>query len=94
MEITMKTQYLLAGIVLATFTGNAMADEYYIATNPTTHRCTITTSKPADREYVTQIGPLAFKTREEAEDRMKTVKTCEEGTVGGASSTTIIKDKD
>lgn len=32
--------------------------------------------------------------REEAESRMKTVKTCEEGTVGGASSTTIIKDKD
>lgn len=90
----MKAQYLLAGIVLAAFTGNAMADEYYIATNPSTHRCTITTSKPADREYVTQIGPLAFKSREEAETRMKTVKTCEEGgTVGGASSTTVIKEK-
>jgi hypothetical protein len=94
MERTMKAQYLLAGIVLAAFTGNAMADEYYIATNPSTHRCTITTSKPADREYVTQIGPLAFKSREEAETRMKTVKTCEEGgTVGGASSTTVIKEK-
>ena len=95
MERTMKAQYLLAGIVLAAFTGNAVADEYYIATNPTTHRCTITTSKPADREYVTQIGPLAFKTREEAETRMKTVKTCEDvGTVGGSSSsTTIIKEK-
>jgi hypothetical protein len=43
---------------------------------------------------VTQIGPLAFKSREEAETRMKTVKTCEEGgTVGGASSTTVIKEK-
>jgi hypothetical protein len=87
-----KTLFLSA--LLITFAGTAMADEYYIATNPATHRCTITTTKPADKTVVTQIGPLAFATREEAETRMKTVKTCEEGTVGGASSTTIIKDKD
>jgi hypothetical protein len=87
-----KTLFL--STLLITFASTAMADEYYIATNPTTHRCTITTTKPADKTVVTQIGPLAFATREEAESRMKTVKTCEEGTVGGGSSTTIIKDKD
>jgi hypothetical protein len=92
----MNNRILLATALAFAFTGTAMADEYYVMSNPTTHRCTITTTKPADREYVTQIGPLAFTTREEAESRMRTVKTCEDGgTVsGGSSSTTIIKDKD
>ena len=92
----MNTRILLATAMAVAFTATAMADEYYVMSNPTTHRCTITTTKPADREYVTQIGPLAFKTREEADTRMRTVKTCEEGgTVGGgSSSTTIIKEKD
>jgi hypothetical protein len=89
----MKAPLLLAGVLVIGCAGTAMADEYYIASNPTTHHCTITTTKPADREVVTQIGPLAFKTREEAETRMKTVKTCgDEGTVG-SSSTTVIKEK-
>jgi hypothetical protein len=83
----MKAPLLLAGVLVIGCAGTAMADEYYIASNPTTHHCTITTTKPADREVVTQIGPLAFKTR------MKTVKTCgDEGTVG-SSSTTVIKEK-
>ena len=90
----MIRQALIASALLVTFAGTAMADEYYVETNPTTHHCTITTTKPADKTVVTQIGPLALKTREEAETRMKTVKTCEDGTVGGGTSTTVIKDKD
>ena len=89
----MKAPILLAGVLMIGFAGTATADEYYIASSPTTHRCTITTTKPADREVVTQIGPLAFKSREEAETRMKTVKTCEEGGTVGSSSTTVIKEK-
>jgi hypothetical protein len=90
----MKTRILLASVFALAFVGTAAADEYYVVSNPSTHRCTITTTRPADREVVTQIGPIAFRSREEAESRMKTVKTCEEGTVGGSSNTTIIKDKD
>ncbi len=89
----MKKRILLASAIAFAFTGTAMADEYYVVSNPSTHHCTISTTKPADREVVTQIGPIAFKSREEAENRIKTVKTCEEGTVGGGSKT-IIKDKD
>ncbi len=89
----MKAPLLLAGVVIIGCSGSALADEYYVVSNPTTHHCTITTTKPADREVVTQIGPIAFKSREEAETRMKTVKTCEEGTVGGGSTTTTIKEK-
>jgi hypothetical protein len=92
----MKTRILLVSALVLASGGIASADEYYVMSNPTTHRCTVTTTRPADREYVTQIGPLAFKTREEAEDRIRTTKVCEEGTMGdgGGSSTTIIRDKD
>lgn len=69
-----------------------MADEYYVVQGPSQH-CTITTTRPADKEVVTQIGPMAFKTRVEAEDRIKQTKVCEEGTVGSTSSTTVIKEK-
>jgi hypothetical protein len=39
---------------------------------------------------VTQIGPIAFATREEAENRIKTTKVCTDSTVG---SGTVIKEK-
>ncbi len=41
---------------------------------------------------MTQIGPMAFKSRVEAEDRIKQTKVCDDGTVG-SSSTTVIKEK-
>ncbi len=85
----MKTTLLLASAMVIGIAGTAMADEYYVVSNPTTHHCTITTTKPAGQEVVTQIGPIAFKSREEAETRMKTVKTCEGGTMGSGTTTTI-----
>jgi hypothetical protein len=37
---------------------------------------------------------MAFKSRVEAEDRVKQTKVCEEGTVGSStSSTTVTKEK-
>jgi hypothetical protein len=41
-----------------------------------TKRCTIVNQKPTTTNVV-QIGPLAFKTRTEAEAGMKTIKVCE-----------------
>lgn len=81
---------LLAGLVVAGFTTAAMADEYYVVSGPS-HHCTITTTKPADKEVVTQIGPLAFSTREQAETRIKQTKVCGDDTTGSGSTTTIIK---
>jgi len=88
----MKTRILLAGALVLGSAGVAMADEYYVVENPTTHHCTITTTRPADKEVVTQIGPIAFKTREEAENRIKTTKVCSD-TTGSSTSTTVIKEK-
>jgi hypothetical protein len=90
----MKTRILLAGALVLGTASIAMADEYYVVSGPE-HHCTVTTTRPADREYVTQIGPLAFKSREEAQDRIKQTKVCSDSTVG--SGGTVIKkeiDKD
>jgi hypothetical protein len=92
-EATMKNSLLLAGAAIIMCAAPAMADEYYVVQGPS-HRCTVTTTRPADKEVVTQIGPMAFKSRVEAEDRIKQTKVCEdEGTVGSSSSTTVIKEK-
>ena len=87
----MKSIILLAGALVVGLTAAAVADEYYVVRSPSTHHCTVTTTKPVDKEVVTQIGPLAFSTREEAEGRIKQTKVCEEGTTG--SSTTVIKER-
>jgi hypothetical protein len=89
----MKTRILLAGTLIVAFAAPALADEYYVVQGPSRH-CTVTTQKPAGREVVTQIGPLAFSSREEAENRIKQTKVCSDDTTG---SGTVIKkeiDKD
>ena len=90
----MKAPLLLAGAVIIGSMAPSFADEYYVVQGPS-HRCTITTTRPADREVVTQIGPMAFTSRVEAEDRIKQTEVCEdEGTVGSSTSTTtVIKEK-
>jgi hypothetical protein len=92
-EATMKAPLLLAGALIIGCAAPALADEYYVVQGPSRH-CMITTTRPADKEVVTQIGPMAFTSRVEAEDRIKQTKVCDEGTVGsGTSSTTTIKEK-
>lgn len=87
----MKAKLLIASALVVTFAGTAMADEYYVVRGPD-HHCTVTTTKPADKTVVTQIGPIAFATKEKAEARIKTTKVCSDEMNG--SSTTVIKDKD
>ena len=53
------------------------ATEYYVVQDTTTKRCTIVDKKPTTTTTVTQVGPVAFKTRTEAEAGMKTIKVCE-----------------
>ena len=82
-EIVMKATALVAGLLIISFAGTALADEYYIVKKPDEKTCTVVTTKPTEKETITQIGPLAFKTRQEAENRIKTVKSCDEATGSG-----------
>jgi hypothetical protein len=68
---------LLAVTILAAFISPAFAaDEFYVVQDVKTKKCTIVSEKPKDTTVVTQIGPVAFKTRQEAEGSIKTTKVC------------------
>jgi hypothetical protein len=72
----MKIKLLVSTVVLVSFTLPALADEYYVVRDTKTKKCTIVSQKPTTTTTVTQVGPLAFKTRTEAEAGMKKEKVC------------------
>ena len=53
------------------------ATEFYVVQDSSTKKCTIVDKKPTTTTTVTQVGPVAFKTRQGAETGMKTIKVCE-----------------
>ena len=65
-----------AAIAAPAFAQTTTVEEYYVVQDPGTKRCTIVNQKPTTTSVV-QVGPLAFKTRTEAESGMKTIKVCE-----------------
>jgi hypothetical protein len=76
----MKFALILTGFAIA-FGGAAYgqttttATEYYVVQDATTKKCTIVDKKPTTSTIV-QVGPVAFKSRTEAESGMKTIKVC------------------
>lgn len=80
----MKTKIILATAVVLSFAAPALADKYYVVRGPDRH-CTVTTTRPTEQTTVTQIGPLAFETREKAEDRIKTTTVCSDAGTTGTS---------
>jgi hypothetical protein len=67
---------LAATMLLAFVTPTLAADEFYVVQDVKTKKCTIVSEKPKDTTVVTQVGPVAFKTRTEAEGSIKTTKVC------------------
>jgi len=72
------TRFALAAALAAAVAGTAYAQtvEYYVVQDTSTKKCTIVDKKPTTTT-VTQVGPVTFKTRQEAESGMKTIKVCE-----------------
>jgi hypothetical protein len=84
----MKVRIIIAGALLIAGAASSTADEYYVVLSSSVPHCMITTSKPVPSEIVTQIGPNAFRSREQAEARIRETKMCEQDTVGTTGSTT------
>jgi len=80
----MNAKTLLAAAIAISFAAPAVAAEYYVVRGPDRH-CTVTTTRPTDQTTITQIGPLAFETREKAEGRIKTTKVCSDESTTGTS---------
>ena len=66
----------LASAIAVPAYAQSTVTEYYVVQDTTTKKCTIVDKKPTTTT-VTQVGPVAFKTRQEAESGMKTIKVCE-----------------
>jgi hypothetical protein len=62
---------MLAGLMLGVLTATASAD-YYIVQEKATKKCKVVETKPTETTWV-QVGPVAFKTQNEAESHIKTV---------------------
>ena len=63
-----KKIVLAAATMLAFCSSAAFATDYYVVQEKTTMKCKIVETKlPATETTWVQVGPLAFKTREEAE---------------------------
>ena len=79
----MRARVAIATGLIVASVAPAIADEYYVVRGPDRH-CTVTTTRPAGETVITQIGPLAFKSRSEAEDRIKTTKVCTDDATTGS----------
>lgn len=74
----MFSKYLVGTAVAAFLATSASAQtvtEYYVVQDTGTKKCTIVQQKPTTTTVV-QVGPMAFKTRTEAETGMKTIAVC------------------
>ena len=74
----MLRKYLIGAAMASLIAGSASAQavtEYYVVQDTATKKCTIVDKKPTTTT-VTQVGPVAFKTRAEAEAGMKTITVC------------------
>lgn len=73
----MKLRTVLAVAILAGVAAPAWAD-YYIVQDVKTKKCTVVDKAPTTTTTVTRVGPVAFKTREEATTGMTKEKICVE----------------
>ena len=62
----------LAGAAVAMLSSTALAAEYYIVQDKATKKCKVVDVRPTETTWV-QIGPLAFKTRDEADKQVAVV---------------------
>ena len=62
----------LAAAAVMMLSSPAFAAEYYVVQDTTTKKCKIVETRPTETTWL-QIGPLAFKTREEADKQIKII---------------------
>ena len=66
-------KYLIAAVLVAAFAGPALAEQFYVAFDPASHKCTMMHNEPA-APMKSMGGP--FKTEAEAHKAMASMKEC------------------
>ncbi len=67
----MLTRIVIGAAAIAMCSSAAMAD-YYIVQEKATKKCKVVETRPTETTWV-QIGPVAFKTRDEADKQVAVV---------------------
>jgi hypothetical protein len=62
----------LSAAAVALLSTSAFAAEYYVVQDSATKKCKVVETRPTETTWV-QVGPLAFKTREEADRQIKVI---------------------
>ena len=68
----MMNKIALATLAMVVFGTAANAAEYYVVQEKTTKKCKVVETRPTETTWV-QVGPMAFKTREEADKQVAVV---------------------
>ena len=68
-------KYVIAGLLIAGMATPALAAEYYVAQNTSSHKCSIVSHKP-DGKSLTMLGSDGFKKRSAAESALKGMSEC------------------
>lgn len=69
--VAMLTKLIVGALSAALFASAAMAD-FYIVQEKSTKKCKVVYTRPTDKAWI-QVGPVAFKTREDAEKQVPVV---------------------
>ena len=69
----MLKKIALAAFTVTIFGSAAIAAEYYVVREKTTHKCKVVETRPTTETTWVQVGPLAFKTREEADKQVAVI---------------------
>jgi hypothetical protein len=62
----------LAIAAVAMLSSSSLAAEYYVVQEKTTKKCKVVEARPTETTWV-QVGPLAFKTQDEADKQVKVI---------------------
>ena len=68
-------KYVIAGLLIAGMATPALAAEYYVAQNTSSHKCSIVAHKP-NGKTLTMLGADGFKTKSEAQYALKGMTEC------------------
>ena len=66
-------KYLVAAVLVAAFAGPALAEQFYVAFDPASHKCTMMHDIPGDT-MKNMGGP--YNSKEEAEKAMAGMEAC------------------
>ena len=68
-------QYLIAGLLVAGFVTPALAGEFYVAQDSSSHKCSIVSKKPDGTKRI-MLGTEGFKTKSEAHSALRGFSEC------------------